>query len=139
MGKTCNLTILVVLVTLAFITQAAAQSAYHGGKGDGFGMATTEQAMVGMEENTHHQKLTMYPQPVRISQALTVVLPSKLEKSVEYRIHNTLGTIVQKGRMNNNARLLTLDLKPKLTPGVYLLELKIGEEVWRQQMVLVNE
>lgn len=138
-GKTCKQTVLLVLVTLAFMTQAAGQSAYHGGKGDGFDMATTEQAMVGMEEASRHQKLKMYPQPVPVSQPLNLELSSKPEKAVEYCIYNSLGTIVQNGRLSDNATLLTLDLKPRLKPGIYLFELKVGEEEWRKRIVLVNQ
>ncbi len=138
-SNTSRLTILICLLTVAFLPQATGQSAYQGGKGDGFDMATTEQAMVGMVKESSHQKLKIYPQPVPLNKALTLHLPANAGKAVSYRIYDPQGSVVQKGKPINRTKSLTLNLKPDHSPGVYFLELKVGEEEWHNRIVIVNE
>lgn len=138
-SNTYGLCIFGLLLNLIFTSHVTGQSAYHGGKGDGFDKAATEQAVVGRAGESPEKRVEIYPQPVSLSQALTINLPADAAPAVSYRIHDPQGSVVQKGKQTSNSQLLTLHLKPDLTPGIYLLELKMGVEAWRKRVVVVNE
>ncbi|WP_233266094.1 MBG domain-containing protein [Myroides fluvii] len=69
-------------------------------------------------------ELQVYPNPVRKTEALNVVLDSKSDYENSYIIYNVLGQAVAKGVFNGNRK--ELNLPSTITTGSYFLVLKSG-------------
>lgn len=68
------------------------------------------------------EELQVYPNPVRKTESLNVVLDSKTDYENSYVIYNVLGQVVSKGSFNGNRK--ELNLPTTITTGSYFLVLK---------------
>ena len=68
------------------------------------------------------EELQVYPNPVRKTESLNVVLDSKTDYENSYIIYNVLGQVVSKGSFNGNRK--ELNLPTTITTGSYFLVLK---------------
>ncbi|WHT38113.1 MBG domain-containing protein [Myroides sp. mNGS23_01] len=68
------------------------------------------------------EELQVYPNPVRKTEALNIVLDSNTDYENSYVIYNVLGQVVGKGSFNGNRK--ELNLPTTITTGSYFLVLK---------------
>ena len=70
------------------------------------------------------EEIQVYPNPVRKTEALNIVLDSKADYENSYVIYNVLGQIISKGSFNGNRK--ELNLPTTITTGSYFIVLKAG-------------
>ncbi|WP_410881164.1 MBG domain-containing protein [Myroides sp. DW712] len=70
------------------------------------------------------EELQVYPNPVRKTEALNIVLDTKTDYENSYIIYNVLGQVIAKGSFNGNRT--ELNLPTTVTTGSYFLVLKAG-------------
>jgi len=113
-----------------------AQSAYFGGKGDGYAMASTGTVMVGLESNRLNQAaIRLWPNPVRSNGNLQLKILSYRE-NITFQLISPLGQIIKQGELASSRSTHQIPLET-LYPGIYLLRFRKG----RQQIskkVLIN-
>ena len=76
---------------------------------------------LGFEEE---EEIQVYPNPVRKTEALNIVLDSKTDYENSYVIYNVLGQVISKGSFNGNRK--ELNLPTTITTGSYFIVLKAG-------------
>ncbi|WP_286443032.1 MULTISPECIES: MBG domain-containing protein [unclassified Myroides] len=82
------------------------------------------------------EQLQVYPNPVRKTETLNIVLDSKTDYENSYFIYNVLGQVVGKGSFNGNRK--EVNLPTTMTTGSYFLVLK-SEGKHRSVQFIVRE
>ncbi len=128
------LTIVFVLVACAFFGQA--QSAYKGGKGDGYDMA--EVAQFNVKADDGQKKLTqlaIYPSVLAVGEAFWVEVPDEYDEGIiRLQVISMAGETIHQneiGGRNHDIRLTA----PQET-GLYFVEMKIGERTGISKIVV---
>jgi len=93
--------------------------------------------VVGTEEVAEEKiDIEIYPNPVHLSESISVLLPSD-EKSVNIQIYNNTGqTIFEKNFENITKQSLQFEI-PFIASGIYYLQLTSATKQYRKK-VLVN-
>lgn len=66
--------------------------------------------------------LSVYPNPIVSGNRLSISLPESLNGDVQVDIISTTGVALQSEQIFHNGSGITIDLKPSITPGLYVLK-----------------
>jgi len=124
------LTMLLVMLSNA----AMAQSAYHGGKGDGYASAEIQNVVLGINPgNKAEQNISIYPNPAKTNESLHIIQSDAKPYQVE--IMNMLGQVLYTNKyLSKNGTIQLSDFKP----GNYLIRINNSEFNYVQKLVIVN-
>ena len=127
--------ILINIIAVILISNLGyAQSAYHGGKGDGYAFAEVIITDAGINKPLLNQSFNVYPNPVKKSQAIYLQTSMVLKNTLQYCLRNTLGEVMFEGELEKlqiTTRLPFLCIKE----GVYFLSINTKEQ--RQTFKLI--
>lgn len=130
------------IVLLFFFAQTGlskAQSAYQGGKGDGYGYATTEQQSTGRQRERRQPELTVFPHPVIQGRKATVHIGEPFNYQVTYQLFDGSGRLVNSQRTNMHGQTFELAFPKALPSGRYWLRIKSADKRWQRQLILLKE
>jgi len=132
--KILTQTILPLLVAcLCFSTSSKAQSAYHGGKGDGYASAEIQNVILNINaEISRTQSVNLYPNPAKTSQNLQIVMPQPGQYKME--IVNLLGQPVFIETFNSGNANIPLS---GCQPGSYIVDIRCGNFNYIQKLVVI--
>ncbi len=120
------------------ITLGFGQSAYHGGKGDGYAMAETPTAQVGLEKASAPSQLAVYPQPLSAGDRLHIQLPDDQQKPVQYQFYTVRGQLLQSGQWPAGTAKASLLLPESIQAGVYALKVTMPEATYTKRLTLIK-
>ena len=120
------------------ITPGFGQSAYHGGKGDGYAMAETSSAQVGLEKASAPSQLAVYPQPLSAGDRLHIQLPDDQQKPIQYQFYTVRGQLLQRGQWPVGTAKASLLLPESIQAGVYALKVTMPEATYTKRLTLIK-
>jgi ELWxxDGT repeat protein len=75
-------------------------------------------------------QISVYPNPVVSGNQLTITLPGEITGDVAIDISSVTGVSVQNERLSNTSNEVTIDLKPSISPGIYLITVFDNKRRW---------
>jgi hypothetical protein len=110
-----------------------AQSAYHGGKGDGYASAEIHNIVLGIDDaGNETPAISVYPNPATQGQSLN--LSCSVTGGFHVDIVNLTGQVVATVQYEANSGILQLK---NLSPGTYLMRLSGSNWVYHQKLVVL--
>lgn len=131
-----TLSLITLLVWL--MPDLKAQSAYHGGSGDGYAMAETKGAQVGREDPEDQFRLVAYPQPLTAGERLKIRLPGTKGENLRYRIYAIQGQTLQKGQWAVGTAKPGIRLPASTKPGVYVLRVTTADGTYTKRLAVTT-
>lgn len=123
----------IVVILPIMLSALYAQSAYHGGEGDGHAMAEVSDVSLSVSEPGKLQ-LNLFPNPVTTDE-VTVKL-EKTHQNIHYRMVNLTGqTVIQKTK--SHVQTLRIDMN-RLPPGTYGLLIRTDRQRHRTKVVKLD-
>jgi hypothetical protein len=112
--------------------QVHAQSAYHGGKGDGYAMAEVKNIVLSIEPgDVFAQTLHLYPNPAKSSESITILFNGNVFFDVE--ITDLLGKVIVK----QTSIFQKVDIPLSICrPGSYVIHVKSEVTSYIQKLVI---
>ena len=128
-------TILPLLIACLFISiPSNAQSAYHGGKGDGYASSEIQNIILSINpEISQTEAASIYPNPIKASQHLQIMMPKKGEYQIE--IVNLLGQVVFCQAYNSEKANIPLS---GYLSGSYIVNVRGGNFNYIQKLVIIS-
>lgn len=114
------------------------QSAYKGGKGDGFSMAKTPEVTVGMASDSRSRDLKIYPQPALSKESIHIKSSQVFTETTTYQILNMRGKVIKKGNWPVDQREINLQLSSSIPSGVYLLNLISPQGMIQERFTVIK-
>lgn len=96
--------------------------------------ASTSAAQFATEEiftgNEQGQRISVYPNPVTSGSRLTIALPDGVGGDMDVDIMSATGISVQNQKLTSAAGELSIDLKPSISSGIYLIKVSNHQGQW---------
>jgi hypothetical protein len=130
-----KLNALLILLFVFFISSHLnAQSAYHGGKGDGYSSAEVKNVVLGIDANSSFSPLiNMYPNPANSSQNLEIICSATGSYTIELSdITGRIMCVRKSSAEKTNIPLLFLE------PGTYLVRIHCNEALYLRKLVILQ-
>ncbi len=122
---------LLAFFLFCFSFSGKGQSAYFGGKGDGYSMATTGQITLGTKQNPlKSESIDITPNPVPSGEKIKLEGLNQANHAF-YRIVSNTGKMVKEGKLNSQ----TLD-SSNIPHGIHVFLLYKRGEVIRKKLVI---
>ena len=132
---------MIILVSFLFLAcNVKAQSAYHGGKGDGYAMASTSVVHVSGLENNARPELSfrVYPSPALSGNALSLEFDNMPSENISIQLCDVSGRICEENKYAIRQKTISMDL-PMLAPGIYILRVVNNESVSVKKILITEE
>jgi hypothetical protein len=132
MGIKYKLIFLIIIIQY-IATPAQAQSAYHGGKGDGYASAEVKNVVLGIDpEPGVSSFVNLYPNPASASQNLEIICEDAKGYSID--IADITGKIVL---TRNSGQEKIIILLNNLTTGTYLVRIHHNDSYYLRKLVIM--
>ena len=124
----------IICIGLLFHMPANAQSAYHGGKGDGYASASIENVLLHIDPLSNLvQTVKLYPDPIKTSELLNIAVSHS--KPYQIELTDLPGRILYfQNCRNENASVPILGLKE----GTYIVRIHNDEINYIQKLVVIH-
>ena len=130
---------LLIFPLLYFTNNLKAQTAYRGGKGDGYAMTSTS---VHFNENGNPDTLKyadhIYPSPLISGDKLFISFQQLPTNPVTVQIIDLIGRICLEEKTTPLANVLSINI-PKLAQGMYLVRVINGSKVRVKKVLIVSK
>ena len=131
--------LLLIFPLLYFTNNLKAQTAYHGGKGDGYAMSATS---VHFNENGNPDSVKyadhIYPSPLISGDILSISFQQIPTNQVTVQIIDLIGRICLEEKTSPLANVLTINI-PKLAQGMYLVRVINGSSLHIKKVLIVSK
>jgi len=112
----------ILLVSVSISNNLMAQSAYHGGKGDGYAMSEVQNVVLGIESSSNFShSVNLFPNPATTNQSLEILSSNTISFRID--IINILGQVVFSQNCEGDKTLVPLYL---YKPGSYIVKIYSG-------------
>ena len=133
--NTLQIILPLIVVCLFFTISANAQSAYHGGKGDGYASAEIQNVVLSINPLLSQiQTVNLYPNPAKASENLQIIMTSTEPYKVE--IINLLGQVIFIKNCSGEKGIIPLSY---FKPGSYIVCVHNENCNYIQKLVIVNQ
>ena len=124
-----------LFVCLFFCASTKAQSAYQGGKGDGYASAEIQNIVLNINPSLPQtQTFNLYPNPAKTSQNLQIVIPESGQYNVE--IINLLGQLIFSQAYHSEKINIPLS---GYQPGSYMVHIRSNNFNYIQKLVIIAQ
>jgi ELWxxDGT repeat protein len=76
------------------------------------------------------EKVSVYPNPVVSGNQLTISIPGEITGDVAVDISSLAGMSIQNENVSNASNEVVIDLKPSISPGIYLVTVRDNKRRW---------
>jgi hypothetical protein len=123
-----------LFIIIQYISTAAhAQSAYHGGKGDGYASAEVKNVVLGIDPEPGTSYLVnLYPNPVSTSQNLEIICEDAKGYSID--ITDLTGKIMMTRNTSQEKIIIPLG---NLGTGAYLVRIHHNDSYYLRKLVIM--
>ncbi len=135
MKRIKHIQVYLLAITLVILGNTAmAQSAYRGGKGDGYASAEIQNVVLGINHgNDALQNTSMFPNPAKTNESLQVIQSD--DKSFQLEIMGMLGQVLYSRKyLSQNISVPLSDFKP----GNYIVRVSNSDSYYIRKLVIVN-
>jgi hypothetical protein len=77
-----------------------------------------------------NDQISIYPNPVVSGRQLTITLPGEITGDVAVDIVTVTGVSMQNEKMLTTSNEIVMDLKPSISPGIYLITVSDNKRRW---------
>jgi len=127
------ITISIAVLLMCISNSLSAQSAYHGGKGDGYASAEIQNVVLNINTaSPQAQVVSLYPNPIKSSQNLQIMMSQSAPFHVE--ITNLFGQVVFRKFYNDQTTNIPLS---GCQPGCYIVSIENGDFKYIQKLVII--
>lgn len=126
--------LLLILIFFGAVMSAQAQSAYHGGKGDGYASAGASSVTLSINENDKDiSVLHIYPNPIQSGQLLTISYTNS--SAFQIVLMDAAGRqVLSLANLPPAQHQCSIPLA--VQPGVYILRCSSGSSISEQKIVV---
>jgi ELWxxDGT repeat protein len=96
------------------------------------GFAMNEEVFGVGEENT----VSIYPNPAISGNQVSISLPGGTDEDVQVDITSITGLSVQNEMLSSTGEAVTVNLKPSIAPGVYLIRMSDSKRKWATKLLV---
>jgi len=125
---------ILLLILFLSVSTLKAQSAYHGGKGDGYAMNEVQNVVLGVETSSNFShSVNLFPNPATTNQSLEILSSNTISFRID--IINILGQVVFSQNCEGDKTLVPLYL---YKPGSYIVKIYRGGNYNIQKLVIAQ-